>query len=61
MSGPSKVDEISLSDRNRMVAGCNTGVAMQNLPSKDIRKHLFQTVLRHLEIWGERGPLSVSQ
>lgn len=50
MSGPCKVDEISLGDRDGMAAGYDTGVLMQTLSSKNVREHLFQPLLRHLEI-----------
>ena len=33
-----------------MAAGCDAGVVMPTLPSKDVREHLFQALLRYLEI-----------
>ena len=42
-----------------MAAGCDTGVVMQTMRSKDVREHLFQALLRHLEIRTNVVQLSV--
>jgi hypothetical protein len=61
LAGSMKIDEISLRNRNQTAAISSVICALLSTQLKDFRKHLFEPLLRHLQIRANMIQLGVAE